>query len=157
MENILEQTENLLKLRNYSPKTKKSYLLYIEQFLVFSRENEIRNKKEAIEKFLLEKIENKNSPQTVNLALNSVKFFYRDVLKDSEKIDLKFAKRSKKLPIVLSRNEIKKIIFSTENEKYKLMISLGYAGGLCVSEVVNLKTADLDVKELTMHIKDAKR
>jgi len=109
MGKFLNQTENLLKLRNYSPKTVKSYLLYINQYLVFSQKENIKNKKEAIEKFLLKKVENKNSPQTINLTLNSIKFFYKEVLKDNEKIDLKFSERSKKLLIVLTRNEIKNI------------------------------------------------
>ena len=78
------------------------------------------------------------------------------MLKDPQKIDLKFAKRSKKLPVVLSRAEIERIIKATDNAKYKLMISLGYACGLRVSEVVNLRVADLDIDELVVHIKAAK-
>jgi len=105
---------------------------------------------------LLNKHRRKQSPQTINLALNSVKFFYREVLKDPQKIDLKFAKGSQKLPIVLSRREIDNIIASTENAKYRLMISLGYGCGMRVSEVVNLRVADLDIDELVVHIKAAK-
>ena len=85
-----------------------------------------------------------------------MKFLYTEVLKDPQKIDLKFAKRSKKLPIVLSHSEIEKIIGVTDNTKYKLMISLGYACGLRVGEVVNLKVTDLDINELVVHIKNAK-
>ena len=69
MEEILRQTENVFKLRNYSPKTRESYLLYIKQYLTFSKNNKIKNKKETIKKFLLEKVEKGNSPQTINLAL----------------------------------------------------------------------------------------
>lgn len=105
---------------------------------------------------MLNKHRRKQSPQTINLALNSVKFFYREVLKDPQKIDLKFAKGSQKLPIVLSRREIDNIIASTENAKYRLMISLGYGCGMRVSEVVNLRVADLDIDELVVHIKAAK-
>ncbi len=156
MKNILLQTENLLKLRNYSPKTRKSYLLYIEQYLDFSKKHDLKNKKEAIEKFLLKKVEKEKSPQTINLALNSVKFLYRDVLKDKEKIDLKFAKRSKKLPVVLSRKEIEKILKNISNQKYKLAITLSYAGGLRISEVQNLQIKDINLEELTIHLKSAK-
>jgi integrase/recombinase XerD len=77
-------------------------------------------------------------------------------LKDPQKVDLKFAKRNKRLPIVLSRIEIERIIEATDNAKYKLMISLGYACGLRVSEVTDLKVADLDIDELVVHIKEAK-
>ena len=156
MENILDKTERVLKLRNYSPKTCKAYLLYIKEYIRFSKEIGIKDKQKAIEDFLLDKHKRKHSPQTINLALNAVKFLYVEVLKNPQKIDLKFAKRSKKLPIVLSRTEIKRIIEATDNPKYQLMISLGYACGLRVSEVVNLKIADLDIDELVVHIKGAK-
>lgn len=156
MDNIIDTTNRIMRLKNYSPKTRKVYLLYIKEYITFSKKRGINGKQKAIEDFLLEKHERKQSPQTVNLALNAVKFLYAEVLKDSQKINLKFAKRSKKLPIVLSRTEIEKIITATDNPKYRLMISLGYACGVRVSEVTNLKVADLDIDELVVHIKGAK-
>jgi site-specific recombinase XerD len=156
MENILNKTEQVLKLRNYSPKTRKAYLLYIKEYIRFSKNAGVKNKQKAIEEFLLDKHKRQQSPQTINLALNAIKFLYTKILKDPQKIDLKFTKRNKKLPIVLSHTEIKKIIEATDNAKYKLMISLGYACGLRVSEVTNLKVADLDIDELVVHIKNAK-
>lgn len=156
MDNILNKTERILRLRNYSPKTCKAYLLYIKEYIKFSKSVGIKTKQKALEDFLLDKHERKQSPQTINLALNAVKFLYAEVLNDPQKIDIKFAKRNKKLPIVLSHAEIERIIQMTDNSKYKLMISLGYACGLRVSEVVNLKVADLDIDELVVHIKDSK-
>ena len=156
MEDILHKTQRVLLLRNYSPKTCKAYLLYIKEYIIFSKKVGLKNKQEAIEDFLLDKHKRKQSPQTINLALNAVKFLYTEVLKNPQKIDLKFAKRNKKLPIVLSRAEIGKIIDATNNAKYKLMISLGYACGMRVSEVVKLRVLDLDIDELVVHIKGAK-
>ncbi len=75
MKNIVLQTENLLKLRDYSVKTRKSYLLYIRQYLNFVKDKKFQNKQEAVEKFLLERFVDKKSPQTINLVLNAVKFF----------------------------------------------------------------------------------
>ncbi|PIP63921.1 hypothetical protein COW96_05425, partial [Candidatus Roizmanbacteria bacterium CG22_combo_CG10-13_8_21_14_all_33_16] len=94
--------------------------------------------------------------QTVNLYLNAIKFFYREVLKIPQKINLKFAKRTKRLPIVLSREEIKNIIDVIRNPKHKLIISLAYGAGLRISEVVNLKVKDVNLEELTIHLKNAK-
>jgi len=153
---ILEKTKNLLKLRNYSRETIKAYLLYIKEYLDFAEKNKIKSKKEAIKKFLLEKIENNQSPQTINLALNAVKFLYQEVLKDKTKIDLKFAKRSKKLPVVLSKQEIGKILENISNQKYKLAVALAYASGLRISEVQKLKVRDVDLEELVIHLKNAK-
>ncbi len=156
MNKFLEKTERTMRLRNYSSKTRKAYMFYIGEFLRYLKINRNINKTSAIENYLLDKQNKGQSPQTINLALNSVKFFYKEVLNDPQKIDLKFAKRSLKLPIVLSHSEIKEIIESTENAKYRLMITLGYACGLRVSEVVKLKVYDLDIDELVVHVKDAK-
>jgi len=156
MDNILNKTEQILKLRNYSPKTCKAYTLYIKEYINFSKEKGVKDKRKAIEDYLLDKHHRRQSPQTINLALNAVRFLYAEVLKDTQKIDLKFAKRNKKLPIVLSRAEIEKIIEATDNAKYGLMISLGYACGLRVSEVIKLRVEDLDIDELVVHIKGAK-
>ncbi len=156
MKNIILQTENLLKLRNYSIKTKKSYLLYIKQYLDFIGKRKFQNKQEAIEAFLLQKIDKKRSSQTINLALNAIKFLYSEVLNDNKRIDLKFAKRSKKLPIVLTKKEIQKILDNISNQKYKLAIALAYAGGLRISEIQNLKVKNIDLDELIIHIQNAK-
>lgn len=156
MKELLEQTENLLKLRNYSPKTRKAYVLYIEQYLRFSQKHNLKNKDIAIEKYLLEKIDKGQSSQTVNLALNSIKFFYKEVLKNDEKIDLKFSKRSKKLPVVLNRKEIKAILGVIANRKYYLAVALSYASGLRISEVQNLRVRDIDLEESVISIKGSK-
>ncbi|MEK7067552.1 MAG: tyrosine-type recombinase/integrase, partial [Patescibacteria group bacterium] len=112
--------------------------------------------KEKVRKFLLNRQDKGNSSQTVNLYLNAIKFFYRDILKSTEKIDLKFAKRSKKLPVVLSREEIKKILSAIQNNKHKLMVGLAYGAGLRISEVINLKVQDINLDELILHLKEAK-
>jgi len=98
MDHILEKTRRLLCLRNYSLKTQKAYLFYIKDYIIFLKKNRIKNKQKAIEDFLLSKYQKGQSPQTINLALNAVKFLYAEVLKNPQKIDFKFAKRNKKLP-----------------------------------------------------------
>ena len=101
--------DNKLKLRNYSPKTIKAYLFCIELYLKYKKINLDKLDEENIKDFLLLLKEKNKSSQTINLYLNSIKFFYSQILKIYKKIDIKFAKRNKNLPIVLSREEIKKI------------------------------------------------
>ena len=156
MQEYLEKTEQELKLRNYSPKTIKSYLLCLKEYFNFKNYGLDKINEERIKEFLLNKRSKNYSSQTVNLYLNAIKFFYREVLKITQKINLKFAKRSKKLPIVLSREEVKNIISVIENLKHKLIISLAYGAGLRISEVVNLKIKDVNLEELTIHLKNAK-
>lgn len=153
---LFKKTEELLRLRNYSSKTIKSYLFYIKDFLLFAKQNKILNKDEAVKCFLLNRQDRGNSSQTINLALNAIKFFYREVMKSQDKIDLKFAKRSKRLPVILSRAEIEQIISNIRNNKHRLIISLAYGAGLRVSEAANMRVKNINIAELTIHIKEAK-
>jgi len=145
----LHQVEN-------SPKTQKAYLLYIKEFLNFSQTHKLKSKNNAIKQFLLNKFSKKQSPQTINLALNSIKFFYKEILHDSISKNFKFAKRNKKLPIVLTKSEIFEILENIKSPKYYLAIALAYASGLRISEIQNLKVKDLNLNELSIHLKNAK-
>jgi len=156
LQELLQKIKDELKLRNYSPRTIESYLGcladYFKYIKVIKKEPEIN----FIKRYLLEKRTRQQSPQTINLYLRAIKYFYREITKSKTIIDIKFAKTTSKLPVVLSRNEIEKIINSIENKKHKLLIALSYSSGLRVSEVVNLKAKDINMEELTIYIKNAK-
>lgn len=72
IKNVFDKTDRALRLHNYSPQTLKTYLFYINEYINFSKKARIKNKQKAIEKFLLDKQNRKQSPQTINLALNAV-------------------------------------------------------------------------------------
>jgi site-specific recombinase XerD len=156
MRQYLEKTEREMRLRNYSQKTIKSYLGCLVDYFAAAGNSLEKIDPELIKNFLLKKHSQGYAPQTVNLFLNAIKFFYRDVLKNPQKIDLKFAKRGNRLPVVLSRDEISRIIGLVKNPKHHLMLALAYGAGLRVSEVINLRIMDIDLQELTIHIKQAK-
>jgi site-specific recombinase XerD len=156
MQELLNQTKKELQYRNYSLKTQKAYLVCIKNYLLFIGMQYKNINENRIKDFLIGLQEKGYSPQTINLYLNSIKFLYREVLKNNYKISLKFAKRSLKIPVVLSRKEIIEILSQISNTKHKLIIALSYTAGLRVSEVANLKVRDLNIEELTIHIKDAK-
>jgi site-specific recombinase XerD len=156
MQSILDNVKRELILRNYSARTVKSYSGYIKEYLVFVSKNKYDKKEEAVKDFLLCKNDLGLSAQTTNLALNAIKFFYFEVLKTPGKIDIKFAKRPGKIPVVLNIGEIKRIIGCIKNKQHRLMVELAYSAGMRVSEVVNLRSKDIDLNELTIHIKEAK-
>ncbi|MBU1446559.1 tyrosine-type recombinase/integrase, partial [Patescibacteria group bacterium] len=91
-----------------------------------------------------------------NMAGQAIKFFYHEILKVPFKIDVKLSKKHQKLPIILSRDEMKTILISTRNHKHRLMIALAYGAGLRVSEVVSLKVQDINFAESNIHLKQAK-
>lgn len=156
LKELLGKIENELKLRGYSRKTIKSYLTCLLDYFKF-----IKNVKKdpdiaLIKKYLLKKQERGQSGQTINLYLNAIKYFYREICKSSANVNLKYSKISNKLPVVLSKNEIERIISSIKNQKHKLLIALSYGAGFRVSEAINLKIKDVNLEELTIHLKGAK-
>lgn len=156
MQKLLKKVQDELILRNYSGKTVDSYLICLKKYFAFKKSNWQILDIDNIRNFLLKMQVRGYAPQTINLHLNAIKFFYREVLKNPVIIKLKFSKRSQRLPVVLSRNEVSKIISMLNNFKHKLMLSLAYGAGLRVSEAVSLKVKDIDLNELTIHIKFSK-
>lgn len=156
----LKKAEEEMRLRNYSPRTIQSYTRCLVDFFTFLGERQKlpdeAPDRELIKEFLLHKHHRGNAPQTVNLFLNAIKFFYREVQKINAPIDLRYAKKTKRLPVVLSRNAIGRILHSIKNPKHKLLIALAYGSGLRVSEVIQLKVADLDLESSTVFIRKAK-
>ncbi|MDO8618215.1 MAG: tyrosine-type recombinase/integrase [Candidatus Uhrbacteria bacterium] len=156
MQQFLDQTIIELKIRNYSSKTIKSYLGALSSYFTFKKIDFGRPDVVNIQNYLLAMHDRHASPQTSNLHLNAIKFFYREIIKSGVPINFKFAKRSQKLPAVLTRDEVLKIISSVENAKHKIMLSLSYGAGLRVSEAVSLRVKDIHLAELTIHLKEAK-
>lgn len=93
---------------------------------------------------------------TMNQYHAAYKLYVTKILREKWNIPFPYAKRHKRLPVVLSRDEIGRIIDATKNSKHKLMIALAYGAGLRVSEVIKIKIKDLDIEELTLLIHDAK-
>lgn len=156
MQEQLEQTSRELKIRNYSGKTVKSYLHGLKRYFAFKKTDLECLDIENVKNFLLHCGEKGVSAQSRNLYLNAIKFYYRNVVKTNQKIEIRSAKRVKSLPVVLSRSEIECILQSTENTKHRLLLALAYGAGLRVSEVIALRVNDIDLQELTIHLKQAK-
>lgn len=156
MDVYLEKLKNELKLRNYSPKTIKSYVACVTEYLKF-KDNDFNGVDvDCIKRYLLSKINEGKSSQTTNQNLQAINFFCWNVLKYRSKIDIKFAKTPSRLPVVLSREDIQSVLKNINNEKHHLIISLAYAGGLRVSEITHLKVKDINTDELIIHVKRAK-
>lgn len=155
LESLLGRTRNELRLKGRSPKTIKAYLGYLREYL-----SEVKNWRnldmDLIKNFLLKRQDKDYSSSTINLYLSAIKFFYRSVLGLNDSINLRFIRRRKRLPVVLSREEVGRIIEILKNKKHRLMIALAYGAGLRVSEVTNLKVADLDFDRGVIYVRRAK-
>lgn len=139
--------ERELKIRGFSRKTIKAYLHYNRKFLNFARKSPKEITNEDIKRYL-EYLANKQvSNATLNLAINALKFYYIQVLKRKFFFDIKHPKKEKRLPVVLTKDEIRKMLEATENLKHKLLMEIMYASGLRVSEIIKLKIKDVDLEE----------
>lgn len=155
MQSLLKSTLQELKLRNFSPKTIKAYLGCLTHFLKFLKNTEEWGSAEVRE-FLLFKQEQGCAGNTIALYLNAIAFFKRDVMHSYEPLGIQQPKKTERLPVILSREEIGKILNSTNNLKHRAMIALSYGAGLRVSEVVRLKVRDIILGEMMIHIKQGK-
>ncbi len=148
---LVSELERELKLRNYSPKTVKSYVSSMGKFLKFAGERKLSER--VAKEYLLDVIEKQN-PSSANKEKFAITFFFRNVL--NEKVNFPTIKKNRTLPEILTESEIKKLIESTKNTKHRLIIKLIYGCGLRVSETVSLKKEDVNFEERFIHIKLSK-
>lgn len=130
--------------RNYSQRTVKTYSECIKKFLK-TYSGEARKISKSDVKNYLEKLEDKTG-STKNVHLSALIFLLRNILNKNFVSKLKYSRMPKSLPVVLSREEINLLIKSIGNEKHKLLVKLLYGSGLRVSEIVNLRIRDLDLR-----------
>jgi integrase/recombinase XerD len=153
--NYYEICNQKLKYLNYSDRTIKSYLFYINQFLNNIKIPPTRLTSCDFQTYL-DKY-NFTSVSQQNQVINAIRFLYKFGLeKKYDKVSFKRPKSEKKLPKVIDGDFIKERLSKIENIKHKSLLVLTYSVGLRVSEVVNLKIEDIDSKRMIIHIKNAK-
>ncbi len=155
----IEKFKQWLLSKRYSPSTIKTYSEALKSFLIFFREKpigEITNEDVIVynNEYILK---NKLSSSYQNQIVNAIKLFFQTI-RDTKMIVDKIhrPKRSKVLPNVLSKEEIKLILNAHSNIKHKMMLSLIYSCGLRRSELINLKPQDIDSKRNIVLLKNAK-
>jgi len=156
---ILQVFEQELRIRNYSPKTIKSYLSCLRSFENFFKPRKLSElSNENIREFIIHKIEKeKLSAGTVNQTINALRFLYVEICKRPIVLgDIHRPQKGKRLPVVLSLDEVKSIFDSLGNIKHRVMLMLTYSAGLRVSEVVHLKPEDIDSKRKLIHVHEGK-
>lgn len=145
--------EQELIIRNYAFKTRKNYLNKLKQFLLFSFDNNHLIPYERIREYLNSI---SVSPEVVRQTFMAIKIFYDLVVKKECPYRLDRQKRKRRLPRILSNDEIKVILSMIANPRQRLMISMLYASGLRISEVVRLKVSDVDLDNLKLMVRNSK-
>ena len=144
---LLDQVCRAIRTRHYSPKTEESYVHWIKRFIFFhNKRHPAEMGEKEIGQFLSGLATDRHvSASTQNQALNAILFLYRDVLRNEiGYVDgVIRAKRPHRLPVVLTRQEVKSILGALDHSDW-LMVMLLYGAGLRLMECLQLRVKDID-------------
>ena len=154
-EEFLDKLETELKISKNSEYTIRNYLKANKDILEFTNKSPEAISTDDIKSFMAKNLSKKSSMTTI-LFLAAIKYAYNSIFGKDPTSTIKRPKKERKIPVVLSKQEIKTLLENLRNQKSKLMISLIYACGFRVSELVNLKITDLNIPERIGHVRQGK-
>jgi integrase/recombinase XerD len=150
--------EEKLKVMRYSESTIRNYSSALKEFAYFYKDRQLADLAPGdIEKFLLYITEKRRvSTSYHNVSICAIKFYFEKVLEKNVTLKIDRPRREKKLPEVLSEEEVLLLLKSVENLKHRCILMTIYSGGLRLSEVVALKVSDIDSRRMRIFIKGGK-
>ena len=152
---FLEKIKVELKISKNSEYTLRNYLSANEKLLTYSKKEPEKITGDDIKSYIANNL-SKSSAVSIILFLSAIKYAYSNILKYDPSVGIKRPKREKKIPLVLTKEEIKKLLDKLHTKKSKLMVSLMYACGLRVSELINLQINNFNFEESIGYIRQAK-
>src|SRR5215510_6190341 len=156
---LLDQVREIIRLEHYSIRTEESYVGWIRKFILFHGKRHPAEMKEGEVRAFLSHLANQGNvtASTQNQAFSALLFLYRHVLKQElgqiEGVDR--AKRPSRLPLVLTRAEVKEVLCHLKDTEW-LMGSLLYGAGLRLMECLRLRVKDLDFTYRQLIVRDGK-
>ena len=154
----VERFRKWLQTKRYSDSTVETYCSLVVFFLKYLRKKNCT----ALDPMVVSRfnyefiVQPKKSISYQNQAINAIKQFFEYSGIEVEFGEIERPKREKKLPVVLSMDEVRRIIDSAYNLRHKTLLSLIYSGGFRLGEALNLKLCDIDSERMLIHIKSAK-
>jgi integrase/recombinase XerD len=158
-ENPLVLLQAEMRLRNYSYKTIKAYRSCVRSLIAHAGTRPLRNLTGSeLRAYVVKLVEKEGmSAAYVNQVINALRFLYVEVFREPLVLgEIPRPRKEKKLPTVLSLEEVKAIFDAAENLKHRCLLMLVYSAGLRVSEVVHLELGDIDSDRMMIHLRGAK-
>ena len=156
--NQLKEIQQRLIIRRYSPSTVSTYLACLKNFFIyFNLQNTEDLSKEELLIYLEHLVKKGYSKSAQNQHINAIKFYYEKFLEREKQyyyIDRPI--KDKKLPIVLSKEEVQLLFNQIQNLKHRTILVLIYSCGLRISELINLRIKDIDTKRMLIQIRNSK-
>jgi integrase/recombinase XerD len=146
-----------MTMRRMSPKTQQGYVRAVKRFADFFGRSPDNATAEDIRRFHVHLARTMGRIPAMNATMTALKFFFGVTLGRRDVVDaIPFAREPRKLPVVLSPEEVARLLAAAVNIKYRTALSLAYATGLRVSEVVSLKVTDIDSKRMVVRVEQGK-
>ncbi|OAJ54646.1 integrase [Paraburkholderia ginsengiterrae] len=146
-----------LRMRKFAPKTQTAYLRAVRQFARFLGRSPDTATVEDLRTYQLHLVDHGTSPTSLNAAISGLKFFFDVTLGQPELMArMQPVRVPRKLPVVLSPEEVRRLIAAAGNLKHQTALSVAYGAGLRASEVVALKVSDIDSQRMTLRIEQGK-
>ncbi|MEW6668404.1 MAG: site-specific integrase [Thermodesulfobacteriota bacterium] len=158
MGELRDQMEKDMRLRGLSPRTISTYLACMKNVAAYFRRSPAELGDEEIRDYLYHLIEERKASQAViSQNYSSLKFFFEHTLqKQWNQKRVPWSKQHKRLPGVLSREEVESILSATENLKHRAILMTIYGAGLRVGEAARLKVSDIDSGRMMIRINEGK-
>src|SRR5205809_1529607 len=146
-----------MTIRKLAPKTQQGYIRTIRNLAAFLGRAPDTASVEDVRRFQLHLTANGGHIPILNHAVAALRFFFKVTLKRSDIIEhTAFLHEPRKLPVVLSPEEVARLLDAAPGLKYKAALSVAYGAGLRVSEVVALKIGDIDSKRMVIRVEQGK-
>jgi len=143
--------------RRFSEKVQKAYVRHVRTFAAFLGRSPDTATSEDHRRFQLHMAQQQISPGSINAAIAALRFFFNVTLERPDLVrPLRTVNEPRRAPVVLSQEEVARLLEAAPGLKYKAALSVAYGAGLRVSEVANLKVSDIDSERMTLRVEQGK-
>jgi len=143
--------------RKLNPRTQEAYLRAVIKLTRFLGHSPDAVSADDLRRFQLNLAQNGVSNQTINATITGLRFFFEVTLDDYQALrKMRTVRPPRKLPVVLSPDEVRRLLEATTNVKYKAALSTAYGAGLRASEVTHLKVTDIDSQRMVIRVEQGK-
>jgi Site-specific recombinase XerD len=146
-----------LRLRNYSPRTQKTYVSCVFRFARHFGRSPEQLGVEEVRAFQLHLLDQKVSWSLFNQMVSALRFLYGVTLEGTVQVArIPYGKQPKRLPCVLSPEEVHRLLEASPPGFYRTLFQTTYACGLRLNEVLHLRVTDIDSSRMVLHVRQGK-
>ncbi|TYC50484.1 integrase [Zoogloea oleivorans] len=146
-----------MRMRKFSEKTQLDYVRAVRNFSKYLKRSPDTARVEDLRNYQLHLVDHGISPASLNSSISGLKFFFNVTLDRGDLVaKLQPVHMPRKLPVILSREEVARLIAAAGNLKHQTALALAYGTGLRVNEVVTLKVGDIDSQRMTLRVEQGK-